>query len=172
MHQKTEEASASSVFLFLPQILADILYFKPSRKNTVHDKRHQNTYTGVKHTVQCIRDVSVHRSIEQDDAQDHAARLYTAYPEHLAQHDEDHGTNKGQRDQQPVVTTLGIEDQIETEQNDADQAADDGTKKAVTSVELGVLQITAHTENSSDAGECRTPVREKGVNQRTDSRCQ
>ena len=90
----------------------------------------------------------------------------------LAQHDEDHGTNKGQRDQQPVVTTLGIEDQIEPEQDDADQAADNGTEEAVSAIELGVLQVAAHTEDSADTGERRTSVGKKGVNQCTNGRCQ
>ena len=61
-----------------------------------------------------------------------------------------------------------IEDQIKAKQHNTKQTTDDGAEEAVAAIEVGVLQIAAHTKNRTDTCKGGTSGGEKGINKGTD----
>lgn len=122
-------------------------------KEIVDEQGHSHAHAGVKHPVQGVGHIGVHRRVEQDDTQHHAAGLHRSHPEGLGQQDEDDNAHEQQGHQQQPVFPVGVEDQVDAEQPHAQQAADDGAEEPVAAVELGVVHVGPHAEDGADAGE-------------------
>ena len=63
-----------------------------------------------------------------------------------------------------MASPVGIEDQVNPVEPDAEETADNGAEQAVSAVELGVVHIRSHAEDGADTGKGRIAVQEK-VNQ-------
>ena len=109
--------------------------------------------------------------IEQNDAENDAARLDPAGPfEEAAGDDQQDNADKGTEVHQGVHSAFRMEDDVDAEHSHTDEAADDGSKQSVSAGEPGVTHIVPHTEDRTDAGKGGIAV-EGGVQQRTKSGC-
>ena len=86
--------------------------------------------------------------------------LDAARPEILAQQDEDNGCKAQQHGQRNAVSALRVEQQVDPEHHDGQQAADEGAEESVAAVFDGILHIDAHAEDDADAGESRVAADE------------
>ena len=77
---------------------------------------HQNADGGIENTVEGVGNIGIHRGVEEQDAQHHAAGLHTAQPEHLAEHHQQHRAHKGEAYQQQGVAAIGHEQKVQAEQ--------------------------------------------------------
>ena len=140
-------------------------------EDVVDHPGNDNTDAGIQHSVQRVRDVGVHRSVEQDDAENDTARLDPAGPfEEAAGDDQQDNADKGTEVHQGVHSAFRMEDDVDAEHSHTDEAADDGSKQSVSAGEPGVTHIVPHTEDRTDAGKGGIAV-EGGVKQRTKSGC-
>ena len=137
----------------------------------IDEQGHGHAHAGVKHTVDGVGHVGVHRGVEEHDAQHHAAGLHRAHPEELSQQDEDDHAHEQEGHQQQPVLPVGVEDQIDAEQPHAQKAADDGAEETVAAVELGVVHVGPHAEDGADTGEGGVAViQEDKVDERAQGR--
>ncbi len=115
-----------------------------------HGRHHADG--GVQDAVEGVADVGVHRGVEQQDAQHHAAGLHAAHPEDLTQENENDHAHEYQGYQQQGVAAVGVENQVHPEQSHAQQAADEGAEETVAAVKPGIFQVAAHAEDGADTG--------------------
>lgn len=124
-----------------------------ARKQRIDCQRHQNANAGIQHAVKRIFDVGLDRSVEQNDAQHHAARLNRARPlKKLRRHNEQHNTDKQKQQQQRVHAALRLEFNISAEQHHAQNAAQNRAEQTVAAIEPGIAHIFSHAEDCADAG--------------------
>ena len=127
-------------------------------KQPVDAQGHDHTHAGVQHAVEGVGDIIVRADGEQQQTEHHAAGLHRSHPEDLGQDDENDHAYEQEGHQHQVIVPLGVEDQVNAVEGDAQKAADDGAKQAVAAMELGVVHVGAHAENGADTGKGRIPA--------------
>ena len=138
----------------------------------VDQQRNRHAHAGINHAGNGVADIGIHRRIEQDDAQHHAARLHRARPvEYTAAKDQDRYAGKQEQQHGPGHMPIRIKNDVEAEQQHAHKAADDGAEEAVAAVEPGIAHAVAHTENRADTGEGGIAIHQE-VNKRAQRGCQ
>ena len=122
-------------------------------KQQIDCQRHQNANTGIQHAVKRIFDVGLDGSVEQNDAQHHAARLDRARPlKELRRHNEQHNADEQKQQQQRVHASLRLEFDISAEQHHAQNAAQNCAEQAVAAIEPGIAHVFSHAKDRADAG--------------------
>ena len=100
-------------------MLLQVLEGEAARKQAVDHHGRHHADGGVQNAVEGVADVGVHRGVEQQDAQHHAAGLHAAHPEDLTQENENNHTHKHQGHQQQGMAAVGVEDEVNSEQGHA-----------------------------------------------------
>lgn len=131
----------------------------PGQK-VVDQQRCDDANGGVEDAVESVAHIGLNGGAEQNDAEHHAAGLDAARPEILAQQDEDNGCKAQQHGQKNAVSALRVEQQVDPEHHDGQQAADESAEESVAAVFDGILHIDAHAEDDADAGESRVAADE------------
>ena len=151
-----------------PQTLVEPVHKREGEaagQHPVDKDRRQHADAGVQNTVHGVGDISVRGGVEQQDAQHHAAGLYAAHPDTLAQQDQNDHADEGQGDQDPGVAAVREQLHVNGKQPHADKTAYHCAEEAVAAVETALHKAAAHAENGADAGEGGVAV-QKVVDQR------
>ena len=124
-----------------------------SRKQQTYKNAHSNADACIDNTVYGVGDVCINGSVEEKYAKYDTAGLNGAYPfAEVACQNEKNNAHEDEQQHKGAGHTVGIDKKIETKQYHSQNAADYGTEKAVSAVELGAGHIAAYAENRTDAG--------------------
>ena len=131
-----------------------------------YNKSHGNAYTCVQHTVERVGHIGINWSIVQYNTEHNSAGLYGAGPvEYLTEQNKQQNSDKEEGQHDCRAVSVGVNEQIEPEQNNAQKSAYNCAYKTVAAVEFGVVKCAAHTKNNAYAGKGWVAVDEQ-INQR------